>query len=196
MSYVRYAVLFRQSTTSEREAGLAWYDQARASSTAIANKYGVPPLTMMAVVAALSPNANWNRNVIDAANLTDAWVHKTDAKVSTYNSNKLKALQILGSNEVYPYLRGQKVRSFFEGMAGYRNAAVIDSHMLNAYMGRVVFGASRPYYPGTPGLIRKATLALRKAARTVGESVRDTQATIWLVWRRKLAPTDDKGETK
>lgn len=125
MSYVRYAVLFRQSTTSEREAGLAWYDQARASSTAIADKYGIPPLTMMAI---------YNRRVTIARH---PFKERTD-------------------------------------------------HMLNAYMGRVVFGASRPYYPGTPGLKRKATLALRKAARTVGESVRDTQATIWLVWRRKL----------
>jgi hypothetical protein len=94
----------------------------------------VPVYIVVAVIAALSPNNKWSRNVANAATLIAAFIRGDgiDAvKVSTYHKMKQKAWDILAARPDYDgakaMLKGQKITSFFCDIMGEFNVT-IDGH--------------------------------------------------------------------
>ena len=111
---------FTLATTAEVVAGQRWYTESYAIALRIGTLHDISPVRVAAVIAALSPNNRWERNIEDAENVITAFVHGNDqdvleVKCCTYTANKLKALAILKS-ESFDYesiLKGPKVIEFF-----------------------------------------------------------------------------------
>jgi len=112
---------FELATSHEVQLGIDWYKSAWSISHRIAKQYDMRmTATVAAVIAALSPNNKWERNVKDAENIIKAFKYGEDddvmaVKCCTYTMNKIKALNILKTKDLdYPaILKGAKTIEFY-----------------------------------------------------------------------------------
>lgn len=95
----RLLKLYNESTKETKENGLKWYDNANYFCEYVAhNNIRANKDTFAKVVSCLSPSVKWETNKEDAKKLLLHFLtYKSidSFKVSTYNSNKQKAWQIL-----------------------------------------------------------------------------------------------------
>jgi hypothetical protein len=158
----------------------------------MAQTYGLTLQTCAGVIAALSPRNKWTRNLTDAENLIEAFVRDpksaNNIKVSTFGSNKEKALKILSNDQDFftdttrDILKGPKLNEFFNCILGVKDDVCIDGH---AYC---IWNGSRTSLKDVPRIgvkLRKEIKAdFRKAATKVNRSASECQAVTWCVWRR------------
>ena len=134
---------FTLATTAEVVAGQRWYTESYAIAKRIAKLHDLSPVRVSAVIAALSPNNRWERNIQDAENVITAFVHGNDqdvleVKCCTYTANKLKALAILKSESLdyEDILKGPKVIEFFHCISDHSSDDVcIDGHAYSIWFG-------------------------------------------------------------
>ena len=91
--------VYRDADETQHAEGLLWYSDAQKAAYHIAVKYDVPVYIVVAVIAALSPNNKWSRNVANAATLIAAYIRGDgihSVKVSTYLQDEAKGLGHLG----------------------------------------------------------------------------------------------------
>ena len=180
--------VYRDANKTQHAEGLLWYEQAKREAYHIALKHDVPVYIAVAVIAALSPNNKWSRNVANAATLIAAFMRGDgiDAvKVSTYHKMKQKAWDILAARPDYDgakaMLKGQKITSFFMDIMGEFNVT-IDGHARNiAYGERVGLTDDRTNIGVRE--YRALQAAYEEAARRVGLMPYQLQAITWRVWR-------------
>jgi hypothetical protein len=180
--------VFRDADCVQYNEGLAWYPDAQKAAHDIAVKYDVPVYIVVAVIAALSPNNKWSRNVTNADALIGAFVNGDgidSVKVSTYHAMKRKAWDILAARPDYDgakrMLKGQKITSFFMDIMGEFNVT-IDGHARNiAYGERVGLTDDRTNIGVRE--YRALQAAYEEAARRVGLMPYQLQAITWRVWR-------------
>ena len=90
--------IYKLATPEEMRDGIVWYANAYSDCNRIAIDLSVPVHIVTGVVAALSPNNKWDRNVVNARELIQAFVNGDDmdsVKVSTYHSMKKKNRKFL-----------------------------------------------------------------------------------------------------
>ena len=180
--------VYRDADATQHAGGLRWYEEAKQVGHRLALKHDVPVYIVVAVIAALSPNNKWSRNVTNADALIGAFIRGDgiDAvKVSTYNKMKQKAWDILAARPDYDgakrMLKGQKITSFFMDIMGEFNVT-IDGHARNiAYGERVGLTDDRTNIGVRE--YRALQAAYEEAARRVGLMPYQLQAITWRVWR-------------
>jgi hypothetical protein len=97
---------YHLSTDLERSNGKNWYRQAHRAALDLSGPFACGVITSAGVIAALSPNNKWERNLRDAQTLFDRFkVLGADAasqvRVCTFDTNKAKALAILKLQRPY-----------------------------------------------------------------------------------------------
>ena len=100
--------VYRDADATQHAEGLLWYSDAQKAAYNIAARYEIPVYLVVAVIAALSPNNKWSRNVTNAATLIDAFLRGDgidSVKVSTYHAMKRKAWDILAARRLLFILR-------------------------------------------------------------------------------------------
>jgi hypothetical protein len=179
---------YRSADSVQVAEGLLWYSDAQKQAHNIAAKYGIAVYIVVAVIAALSPNNKWARNVVNADALIAAFLRGDgiDAvKVSTYHAMKKKAWDILVARPDYDgakrMLKGQKITSFFCDIMGEFNVT-IDGHARNiAYDERVGLTDDRTNIGVRE--YRALQAAYEEAARRLKLMPYQLQAITWRVWR-------------
>ena len=145
----------------------------------------------MGVIAALSPNNKWERNVINAATLVAAFMAGDDIhsfKVSCYNAMKQKAWAIMvdmidDKAAMLVHLNGRKIRNFARCIWGDATSVCVDGHARNiAYAERIGLTDNRTNIGVRE--YRDLTAAYNEAADIAGVSGYVMQAVTWTVWRR------------
>ena len=200
--------VYSQATIEERDDGWTWYDRANKAARALSEAHDVPLYCAAGVIAALSPNNRWERNLADAETLIGAYLngdHIESVSVATYHAMRAKAWAVMelctnhaepcmttadgyseqeiGTDAVVRLLKGQKISSFFAGIMGCRDECTIDGHARNiAYGERLSLSGSR-------FTIRKREyaalqLAYAQAGRDLGIPAYILQAITWVTWRR------------
>ena len=180
--------VYNDAGETQHAEGLVWYENAQKAAYDIAVKYDVPVYIVAAVIAALSPNNKWSRNVTNADALIGAFVNGDgidSVKVSTYHKMRQKAWDILAARPDYDgaktMLKGQKITSFFCDIMGEFNVT-IDGHARNiAYGERVGLTDDRTNIGVRE--YRALQAAYEEAARRVGLMPYQLQAITWRVWR-------------
>lgn len=187
---------FDAATPEDIEAGLQWYAIAKREADALASDHGLPLHIVVGVIAALSPNNRWERNLIDAASMLQAW--KDGAPVEavttcTYKAMRAKAWSILEANsrtpdglpvdDVLSILNGQKIIAFAECILG-RDACCIDGHALNIARGKREALSSDKTNVGVK-LFRELQRAYSNAGKRRGFTAFEMQAITWTTWRRQ-----------
>ena len=180
--------VYRDADETQHAEGLLWYFNAQKAAHNIAVKYDIAVYIAAAVIAALSPNNKWTRNIVNADALIGAFIRGDgllSVKVSTYNKMKQKAWDILAARPDYDgakaMLKGQKITSFFCDIMGEFNVT-IDGHARNiAYGERVGLTDDRSNIGVRE--YRALQAAYEEAARRVGLMPYQLQAITWRVWR-------------
>jgi hypothetical protein len=180
--------VYRDADETQHAEGLLWYSDAQKAAYNIAVKYDIAVYIVAAVIAALSPNNKWARNIVNADALIGAFIRGDgllSVKVSTYNKMKQKAWDILAARPDYDgakaMLKGQKITSFFMDIMGEFNVT-IDGHARNiAYGERVGLTDDRTNIGVRE--YRALQAAYEEAARRVGLMPYQLQAITWRVWR-------------
>lgn len=132
---------FEKITNQDLKSGLRWYRLANRIAKSIAKKYDLKLETVAAIISALSPGIGWKQNIEDTLELIEK---ENDAVVTTYNHNRLKALDILFSDEldlnVYEYFflkkkSGFKTANFYLNIINPndKTAVTIDRHILDIF---------------------------------------------------------------
>lgn len=171
-----------------------WYANARRICETIANKVGLPgPLpaigwqTVAGVVAALSPNNRWERNCADAELVVRLYKAggaeaALGAKVCTYKTNLVKAVQILEGHHIPDTLRGPKVTEFYHCIIGSVSEVCIDGHAYSIWAGQ------RLTMKEIPSIGKKLRAQIKAdyiaAARKYDLRPCEVQAITWCAWRR------------
>ena len=186
--------IYKLATPEEKRNGIVWYANAYSDCNRIAIDLSVPVHIVTGVVAALSPNNKWDRNVTNARELIQAFVNgdgMDSVKVSTYHTMKKKAWSILEKMPDYEgvivLLNGQKIVSFYRNIMG-DDTCTVDGHAKNIYYGerhgltddRTNVG-KKEYKT-----ISDAYVKAGKRVRVNGRSLKafEIQAITWVVWRR------------
>ena len=180
--------VYRDADEDQHAEGLLWYEQAKREAYHIAMKHDVPVYITVAVIAALSPNNKWARNLVNAAALIGAFVNGDgllSVKVSTYHKMKQKAWDILVARPSYngakAMLKGQKITSFFCDIMGEFNVT-LDGHARNiAYGERISLTDDRTNIGVRE--YRALQAAYEAAAERLGLMPYQLQAITWRVWR-------------
>ena len=180
--------VYNEADKTQHAEGLLWYSDAQKAAHDIAARHGVAVYIAVAVIAALSPNNKWSRNVTNADALIGAFIRGDgvdSVKVSTYHKMKQKAWDILAARPDYDgakkMLKGQKITSFFMDIMGEFNVT-IDGHARNiAYGERVGLTDDRTNIGVRE--YRALQAAYEEAARRVGLMPYQLQAITWRVWR-------------
>ena len=180
--------VYRDADATQYNEGLLWYSDAQRAAYHIAEKYDIAVYIVVAVIAALSPNNKWSRNIVNADALIGAFIRGDgllSVKVSTYHAMKRKAWDILVARPDYDgakaMLKGQKITSFFCDIMGEFNVT-IDGHARNiAYGERVGLTDDRTNIGVRE--YRALQAAYQEAARRVGLMPYQLQAITWRVWR-------------
>ena len=200
MTIRHITAMFRLATPSEVRDGIVWYANAQQQARTLATNYGLPLEVVVGVIAALSPNNKWDRNVTNAQDMIHAYLNGDDIdsfKVSTYHTMKRKAWSILeaGADQepqpandwVKVILNGRKIVAFFECIMG-EDSCCIDGHARNIYYNERIglthdktnIGVKE--YATIAAAYSKAARALSKGGRTY--HAYEVQAITWVVWRR------------
>ena len=136
---------FTLATSQEVQLGCDWYRSAFQIADRISDKYGLPTETVAGVIAALSPNNRWERNIIDAEALIKVWAAGgSDAdilavKCCTYPVMRQKALDILKGSDIVKTLNGPKIIEFFNCITNpMLNDVCIDGHAYSIWLGQRV----------------------------------------------------------
>ena len=135
---------FTLATSQEVQLGCDWYPSALSIAARIGEKYDVSAQTVAGVIAALSPNNRWERNIIDAENIIKCWAAggtRTDmlnVKVCTYGKMKAKAIDILTLDApITTILKGKKIGEFFNCITNpLLNDVCIDGHAYSVWFGQ------------------------------------------------------------
>ena len=183
--------VYRRATTEDIANGVEWYDRAKRYAETISKWTNTNLNTVIGVMAALSPNNKWERNVKDCERMVQAWKSGedlSDFKVSCYNTMKLKAWSILDDNltsddDILTRLNGQKIRSFYSNIRGL-NEVTIDGHALNIALGKVQGLTSGKTNMGKKTYIEMQKVYVR-AAKRVDIPAHVLQAITWTTWKRE-----------
>ena len=135
---------FTLATSQEVQLGCDWYPSALDIANRIAVKFDLSAETVAGVIAALSPNNRWERNIVDAENIIKCWAAggtRTDmlnVKVCTYGKMKAKAVDILTRDiPIVEILNGKKIIEFFNCITNPAlNDVCIDGHAYSVWFGQ------------------------------------------------------------
>lgn len=171
--------LYRSTSPATRETGRAWYPNARRIVRDLAATHARPETQVADVIAALSPQCEWTRNVVAAENLLAG---NTVAVVGPYRANILKAQRILhsGADIATVFPKGPKVNCFASNLAGDDWLVTVDTHAAQAARN------CPTWFPGlSMAPYQVIAQAYQRAATRCGETPAAFQAIIWLEWKAR-----------
>jgi hypothetical protein len=192
------------ATEPERSAGRQWYTHAHTAALDLSASYPVGVITAAGVIAALSPNNRWHRNLLDADALINCYHQRgahaaSQLKVCTYDANKQKALTILKITnptveDVATVLHGRKVSAFFHCILGSQTAVCVDGHAYSIWAGQTIRTTQTPKI--SPRLYEQIAKDYTHAADLITNrhptlhgpilSPVELQAITWITHRRML----------
>ena len=187
--------VYALATAGERQDGIEWYHRAYRVATRIAETHGESIETVAGVIAALSPNNRWERNIVDAENVIRAYTvggaeEAANVKVCTYGKMRDKAIQILEATSIIHHediLNGRKITAFYRCIIGCQDAVCIDGHAYSIWFG------DRLTMKEVPNIGKKLYAEIcddyveaAEVLRDSGDDVKafEVQAITWTAWRR------------
>jgi len=179
---------YAEATDAELADGHAWYLAAREAAANIAQRTGLELAVVVAVIAVLSPQKEWNSNIAWAAEVCEAHVAGRPLPRRGLGNSLRRAERAL-SGDLSDVLRtagSLKVREFYRSIMGLPSSACVDRHAL-----RVVLGSATIAPPAmTDNRYRQAADAYRAAGRELGVAARHVQAVTWGVCKRMRESAD------
>jgi hypothetical protein len=157
------------------QASLDWYFILHDYAKNLAERNGLTLLQTAGIISALSPMVMFSTNLRDAERFCAT---RSIANLATYNSQRKKALQIIGAKtekEVLKILGGNKTKAFFLNI--YKPSSsldvVLDVHMLRFFDIKVL----------TPKRYRQAANHVVELSQEMNIKPHQLQALLWVAQR-------------
>lgn len=151
------------------ESGRLWYPGAENVIADLSREYQLGRPLVAAIVAVLSPQQRWRKNVEGARHVLEgeAW------RAPGYAANRSKAEALAAGAPLEQIISGDKVTSFWANLIGSRTTVTVDVWGQRAALGH--------YHRHQPKHGRYARLVAiyRAAAEECGETPREFQSCIW-----------------
>ena len=180
--------VYRSANTDDIERGSKWYPLAHGIVTEWADTFGRSIANVASVIAAISPQCEWNRNLVIADDLLH---HNPPSIGGALQVNLRKAEQIRDENlpnTLTVFKVGCKVANFAANLAGdWTNAVTVDTHAAQIAAGSVALNLK----VGTWKQYEPVARAYQDAARRVNLEPAILQAIVWVTWKR-LYPAAQK----
>lgn len=175
---------FKSAKKHDITSGMQWYSNARLACVNMVKNTDIPIISACAVVSALSPFNKWERNIIDADNVIQAFIcgHGPDSvSVGTFNANKEKAFRILKHDHTVLTSKSRKTFSFVHNIA-YENSpfVTVDRHAMKAYYRKKIAGEERI----TNKLYDQVEKSYIDTAKSLDIKPYQLQAIVWTVYKR------------
>ena len=175
--------LYESASPTARADGALWYPRARAIVDEWSAHYGVPRNTVAMVIAALSPQVEWSRNLIMS---DDVLAQRPLSVRGAFIRNEMKARQIREDRSEHLstlmtlFPQGPKVNSFAWNLAGHDTIVTVDTHAVQAALDDPTTTVTLRWAPYKVFAECYATAAAR-----VGLSAAAFQAVCWLAWKER-----------
>jgi hypothetical protein len=187
---------FDRATAADYADGIDWYARANRAAKRIGRAHGIPLRVVVTVMAALSPNNRWEKNVIDTDRMCAVFAKGRTiraVRVSTYGANKRKAWRVLREfaraggrtphDTFRDILNGPKTMAFYSNIMGMTDWATIDGHARN-----IAYGSRVPLeHAAVTSIVEYRSLVADyiEAGRRRGINAPTMQAVTWTAWRRE-----------
>ena len=184
--------VYSLATADEIKSGLAWYDSAHCHACELSSLYGIPLQAASEIIAALSPNVRWERNVADAYTLCGVLAAGGDLesiRINTYSANRAKAGAIFRAAVAgLPYagiLSGPKVTRFAATIAApwESHGITVDVHAFSVASGKRFTAKTANASIGAVNY-RTCERAYLTVGAELGIAGHQVQAITWTVWKR------------
>jgi hypothetical protein len=171
-------IVYAQTIPTDIEAGQAWYPAVRKIVTEWSIHYGIPQATVACVVAAVSPQCPWERNLV----IADDILADRAISIGALHANVVKARHILQDQATstlgyFPY--GPKVYNFALALQGSDEIVVVDTHGAQAALNNPKATVILKWTP-----YQVFSEAYRRAASFVHRPNAEFQAIVWHIWKR------------
>lgn len=173
---------YAEATADERRGGRAWYAAAYEVAENIARRTGLAVDTVVAVIAVLSPQQEWESNVAWAIEVCEAWVAGNPLPRRGLGNSLLRAERALrgDTSDVLRTKGSLKVYNFYMAILSAPGAVAVDRHAI-----RVALGDPNANPPAlSDGRYALVADAYRAAASELRTGVRHVQAVTWVVVKR------------
>lgn len=166
---------YGQATAEEVRAGMNWYRTGRRECIA---RVGLSPEQSCGIVAALSPQTAWGRNL----DMAETFARTGTAPTTT--ARRKVAARILRGTEPLIALGGNKVRAFYHCLLNPSNKhyVCVDGHAYSIWRGVRIPTSDTPRINSR--LYHAISVDYRSAAKAVGILPNQLQAITWVAWRR------------
>ena len=186
--------LYHKATDADMVQGIAWYPEVRRIVGEWATTYCYHDDTVAGVIAALSPQQEWSRNLI----MADDILAGRPPSVLGLRSNIAKArlmrdsnpLESLSTRMMRLFPSGPKVNSFALNLAGDNNVVTVDTHAMQAGLNDVMARYTLKWAP-----YKVFAECYARAAVNVNRMPCEFQAIIWHAWKR-LYPRGVKNQLR
>ena len=150
------ALLTRAQFTPVWDTGLMWYADAHQLWNHLAHTRNLSTDKVAQIASALSPSVQWEINKVDTHTLINAYQNNREIdsfNVSTYDSNKAKAWEIMGGfNSVKP--TALKTYAFYRNMMLDPEPVTIDRWMMRIFFERPIKSLTTARYRLCEDIIR------------------------------------------
>ena len=173
--------VYARRTLSTEQDGHVWYPKARQIVREWSQTYNLPVNTVASVIAAISPQCDWERNLIIA---DDVLANRAISIGGCLGKNLSRARLIREQRTgrladlMLLFPQGPKVNCFAWNLAGHDNIVTIDTHGIQAALDDVTATITLKWTP-----YRIFAECYATAAARVGLSPTTFQATIWCTWK-------------
>lgn len=182
--------VYSLATSEEIERGLHWYDEAHGHAVTLSSTYGIPVRAAAEIIAALSPNSRWERNLADAYTLCGVLAvggSLETISVLTYSANRAKAGAIfraaVAGLSYDGILSGPKVTRFARTIERpwESHGITVDVHAFSVAAGKRFI--TQELVIGAPDY-RTCERAYLTVGAELGIAGHQVQAVTWCTWKR------------
>lgn len=171
--------VYSECTKDELIKGEGWYESANSFSLYLSEKYKVDEMKSAAIIAALSPQKEWELN----KRIAEEFINSGGRKSSHYKTQSDKARSILNRkmthSDIESILSGPKTINFFNNIfdPNSRIHLTVDRHHLALSTKMNISGCTNKQYE----FIKQNTIDF---ANDFGIIPSKLQSTLWLCWKR------------
>jgi hypothetical protein len=176
--------VYDRATVDEQTRGAKWYPLAHGIVVEWAETFGRSIANVACIVAAISPQVEWSRNLI----IADDVLHGNPPSIGGAIQSFVRTAERIrddNATQLDGYFKvGCKVRSFAANLAGDYTVATIDTHAAQIAAGNpkanLRVDTWKRYEPVASAYV--------DAAKEIGIHPATVQAVTWLAWKRLFPP--------
>ena len=172
--------VYRLATSQEHANGIDWYPNAHRIVCEWAETFERSIANVACVVAALSPQMEWKRNLVIAADILAGNPPSIGGSIHRFVSIAERIRDDRATDTAPYFINGCKVRSFAANLAGSLSTVTVDTHGAQIAAGcptaNLRVDIWRRYEP--------VARAYVDAAKRAHVRPSELQAVTWLVWKR------------